>query len=402
MNLVRALLACVHLLQLSAYEKLAACWDSCVICVSGLTTGLTQPVRNLFISVKALCELYWKVAFTIYAVLWRLWKFIHTWYTASCYMLSRCSRLLRAIPYACLSLLCCICSQMQEAALHLLWLWIPSGIQTICTALAHSCRSTGTKGSDPAPPSRASFAYGSFVTSKIIRVAVSHSTALLLDGSYACLAVLCQIYSQMQEAVLQLLWSRTPGWIQTICSALAHSAYSTCTKGSDPAPPRTASFAFGSFFISNIIRIAVSPCTALLLDGSCACLALLCHICSQLQKAALHLLWSWAPGWIQTAFTIFAFLWQNTGKKGSAAAPPETASFGFGDYIVVIVRRARTCPTEVAPPSSSTVVSPGVSPGVSSGINPVQDMSDQDNTQSAGSDGCQEATKVGFSLVILC
>ena len=232
-------------------------------------------------------------------------------------MLSRCSRLLRAIPYACLSLLCCICSQMQEAALHLLWMWIPSGIQTICTALAHSCRSTGTKGSDPAPPSRASFAYGSFVTSKII-------------------------------------------------------------------------------------RIAVSPCTALLLDGSCACLALLCHICSQLQKAALHLLWSWAPGWIQTTFTIFAFLWQNTGKKGSAAAPPETASFGFGDYIVVIVRRARTCPTEVAPPSSSTVVSPGVSPGVSSSINPVQDMSDQDNTQSAGSDGCQEATKVGFSLVILC
>ena len=66
MNLVRALLACVHLLKVSACEKLVACWDKRVICISGLTTGLTQPVRNLFISVKALCELYWKVAFTIY------------------------------------------------------------------------------------------------------------------------------------------------------------------------------------------------------------------------------------------------------------------------------------------------------------------------------------------------
>ncbi len=400
MNLVRALLACVHLLQFCAYEKLAECCDSCVRCVSGLTTGLTQPVRNLFISVKALAVLYWKVAFTIFSVPWRVWDLLHTWCTASCYVLSRCSRLLRDIPYACLSLLCCICSQMQEAALHLLWLWTPSGIQAICTALAHSCRSTGTKGSHPAPPSRASVAYGSFVTSKIIRIAVSHSTALLLDGSYACLALLCQIYSQMQKAALQLLWSGTPGWIQTICSALAHSEYSTSTKGSDPAPPRTASFAFGSFLISKIIRIAVSHSTALLLDGSYACLALLCHICSQLQKAALHLLWSWTPGWIQTTFTIFDFLWHNTGKKGSAAAPPETAS--FGDYIVVIVRRARTCPTEVPPFSSGTVVSPGVS----SGINPVpaQHMHGDDSSSDVhkSSDGPQKATQVDCLLVILC
>jgi len=307
MNLVRALLACVHLLQFCAYEKLAECCDSCVRCVSGLTTGLTQPVRNLFISVKALAVLYWKVAFTIFSVPWRVWDLLHTWCTASCYVLSRCSRLLRDIPYACLSLLCCICSQMQEAALHLLWLWTPSGIQAICTALAHSCRSTGTKGSHPAPPSRASVAYGSFVTSKIIRIAVSHSTALLLDGSYACLA-------------------------------------------------------------------------------------LLCHICSQLQKAALHLLWSWAPGWIQTTFTILTFLWHNTGKKGSAAAPPETASFGFGDYIVVIVRRVRTCPTEVPPPPSGT-------PG---GATSDEDKSGMPDTQHAGGGGNQDATQVGFSLVILC
>ena len=396
MDLVRALLACMHLLQFCAYEKLAECCDSCARCVSGLTTGLTQPVRNLFISVKALAVLYWKVAFTIISVPCRVWDLLYTWCTASCYMLSRCSRLSRDIPYACLSLLCCICSQMQEAALHLLWLWIPSGIQTICTALAHSCRSTGTKGSHPAPPSRASFEYGSFVTSKIIRIAMSHSTALLLDGSYACLALLCQIYSQMQEAVLQLLWSGTPGWIQIICSALvAHSEYSTGTKGSGPAPPRTVSFAFGSFCISKIIRVAVSRCTALLLDGSCACLALLCHIRSQLQKAALHLLWSWTPGWIQTTCTIFAFLWQNTGKEGPAAAPPETACFGFGVYIVVIVRRVRTCPAGLPPSPSEGALDPVFAPnthGNDSSRNQHQSSVPDNNT--AGS----EATKVRFSL----
>ena len=207
-----------------------------------------------------------------------------------------------------------------------------------------------------------------------------------------CLALLSHIRSQLQKAVLQLLWSWTPGWIQTTCTSLAHFWYSTGKEDPAAAPPRRASFAFGSFLISKIIRIAVSRCTALLLDGSCACLALLCHIRSQLQKAALHLLWSWAPGWIQTSFTILSFLWQNTGKKGPAAAPPETASFGFGDFIVVIVRRVRTCPSGVPPRSSGT-------PG---GAMSDEDKSGMPDTQYAGGGGNQKAIQVGFSLVILC
>ncbi len=319
---------------------------------------------------------------------------MHSWYTASCCMLSRWPRLLPGIPYAALSVLCCICSQMREAALHFLWIWTPGEVQTICTALAHSWCSTGTKGSDPAPPrsARAAFAFGSFFISQTIRKALNCRCNLLQGVPCACLALLSHIYSQMKKAALQLLWSFLPGWIQTTCTCLAHFWYSTGKEDPAAAPPRRASFAFGSFVISKIIRIALSRCTALLLDGSCACLALLCHICSQLQKAALHLLWSWAPGWIQTTFTILTFLWHNTGKKGSAAAPPETASFGFGDYIVVIVRRVRTCPTEVPPPPSGT-------PG---GATSDEDKSGMPDTQHAGGGGNQDATQVGFSLVILC
>ena len=440
MNLVRALLACVHLLKVSACEKLVACWDKCVICISGLTTGLTQPVRNLFISVKALCELYWKVAFTIYSVLWRLWNFVHTWYTASCCMFSRLPRLLPGIPYAGLSLLCCICSQMQEAALHLLWLWTPGQIQTICTALAHSWCSTGTQCSDPAPPSRASFTFGSFSISRTIRRALNccwnvlrsapcaclallcqicgqlkeaalhllrswtpgwaltttttlaqfwYSTGkedpaaapprrasfafisfaisqiirrapsccwtLLQGAPRVCLALLCQVCGQLKEAALQIMLSWTPGWIQTTCAIIAHLWHSTGKKDPAAAPPSKASCAFGSFTISKIV---LSCCTALLLDSSCACLALLCRICSQLQKAALHLLWSWTPSWIQTVCAILAFLRHNTGKQSPADAPPETASFGFGKYVVIIARRAKPCPSGLPPSSSSTVVEP--------------------------------------------
>ncbi len=315
MKFVRALLACVHLLQLCAYDMITACCNSCVRGVSGLTsllyagfvTGLIEPSWNLCIVCIAPYVLVWRFVVTICTVPWRLWNSFHTWYMASCCILSR-------------------------------WL------------------------------------------------------SLLEDIPWACLALLCHIHSQMKEAALQLLWSFLPGWIQTTCTCLAHFWYSTGKEDPSAAPPRRASFAFGSFVISKIIRIALSRCTALLLDGSCYCLALLCQIRGQLQKAALHLLWSWTPGWIQTTFTIFAFLWQNTGKKGPAAAPPETASFGFSDFIVVIVRRARTCPSEVPPSSSGT---------------PGEAMSDEDKSgmpdpQYAGSDGYPGTSQVGFSLVILC
>ncbi len=403
MNLVRALLACVHLLQCSAYEKLAAWWDSCLICVSVLTTGLTQPVRNLVISVKALCVLYWKVAFTIYSVAWRFWNFIHTWCTASCCMLSRLPRLLPGIPYAALSLLCCICSQMQEAALHLLWMWTPGEIHTICTALAHSWCSTGTKGSDPVPPSRASFAFGSFSISRTIRRALNCCwNSLLRSPLRACLALLCQICGQLKEAALHLLQSWTPGWILITSTSLAQFWYSTIKEDSAGAPPRRACFAFGSFVTSRIIRTALKCCWTLLQGASPACLALLCHVCSQLQEAALQMLWSCTPGWIHTTCAIIVFLWHNTGKRDPAAAPPGTASFPFGDFIVTVVRRARTCSSGISPSSSGTVGASGEATGMHPA--PARDMSGQDKSgmrepQYAGSDGCQdpaEATKVGF------
>ncbi len=232
---------------------------------------------------------------------------------------------------------------------------------------------------------------------------LSRCLSLLEDIPCACLALLCQIYSQMQEAVLQLLWSWTPGWIQTTCTSLAPFWYSTGKEDPAAAPPRRASFAFGSFVISRIIRLALSRCMTLLLGGPCACLALLCHIRSQLQKAALQLLWSWTPGWIQATCTILAFLWHNAGKEGPAAASPGTASFGFGEFVVTIVRRAR--PSGAPPSPSGTVVAPA------GALDPVpsrdtygndssndQHKSSVPDTQSAGS----EATKVGFSLVIVC
>ena len=330
MNFVRALLACVYLLQLWAYEKLVNCCNSCLRRVSGLTsmlyagfvTGL-EPVRNLFIVVKAPWVLCWKFAFATCSVPWRLWDLLHICFTASCCILSRWSSLFRDIPYACLSLLCCICSQMREAVLQLLWFWTPGGIQTICTALCHYWWSTGT-------------------------------------------------------------------------------------KGSDPAPPRRASFAFASFVISIIIQRALSRCLTLLRSIPCACLALLRHICSQLKEAALQMLWSWTPGWIQTTYTILAFLWHNTGKERPAAAPPATASFGFGDFIVTIVRRAKT--SGVTPSPSGTAAAPqdplDMHPApardtLCEDSSSHQHKSGVPSTQSAGTQGSQEATEVGCPLLAL-
>jgi len=507
MTFVRALLGCVHFLQLCAYEKLTDCCNSCLRYVSGLTsllyavtgfvTGLIEPFRRLFIVVKTLNVLCWKRAFTVYTVPWRLWDLTYTWYTASCCMLSGCLSLLRSVPYACLALLCCICSQMQEAALQLLWFWTPGWIQTICTALAHSWYSTGKKGSGPAPPGTSSFAFGGFVVTKLIKRALTSSLALLWVAPCACLALLCHICKQMQEAALQLLWSWTPGWIQTICTALAHSWYSTGKKGSGPAPPRTssfafggfvittltkraltsslallwgapsaclaplghissqmqeaalqllrfwtpgwiqttctilahlwhstgkegpaaapsgtASFAFGGFGITTLIKKALTSSLALLWGAPCACLALLCQIYSQMQKAALQLLWSWTPGWIQTTCTILAHLWHSTGKEGPAAAPSGTASFAFCGYIVtILVKRAKTCPSGVPPSPRGAVVAPEVAldmhPAPAREMHCDDSSSDQHkrgvpDTESTDSDDSQEATKVGFAPVILC
>ena len=325
MKFVRALLACVHLLQLCAYDMITACCNSCVRGVSALTsllyagfvTGLIEPSWNLCIVCIAPYVLVWRLVVTICTVPWRLWNSFHTWYMASCCILSRWSSLLEDIPWA-------------------------------------------------------------------------------------CLALLCHIHSQMKEAVLQLLWSCLPGWIQTTCTYLAHFWYSTGNEDPAAAPPRRASFAYGSFLVSKIIRIAVSRCTALLLDSFCACLALVCHICRQLQKAALHL-WSWTPGWIQMTCAIIAYVWHNTGKQEPATSPPGTASFTIGEFIVTILVRRAKHRTSRAPPSSSGTV---VSPGVSSGINPVpaQHMHCDDSSSDVhkSSDGPRKATKVGFLLVILC
>jgi len=277
--------------------------------------------------VKTLNVLCWKRAFTVYTVPWRLWDLTYTWYTASCCMLSGCLSLLRSIPYACLALLCCICSQMQEAALQLLWFW-------------------------------------------------------------------------------------TPGWIQTICTALAHSWYSTGKKGSGPAPPRTSSFAFGGFVITTLTKRALTSSLALLWGAPSACLAPLGHISSQMQEAALQLLRFWTPGWIQTTCTILAHLWHSTGKEGPAAAPSGTASFAFCGYIVtILVKRAKTCPSGVPPSPRGAVVAPEVAldmhPAPAREMHCDDSSSDQHkrgvpDTESTDSDDSQEATKVGFAPVLLC
>jgi hypothetical protein len=422
MTFVRALLACVHFLQLCAYEKLTDCCNSCLRFVSGLTsllyavtgfvTGLIEPFRRLFIVVKTLNVLCWKRAFTVYTVPWRLWDLTYTWYTASCCMLSGCLSLLRSIPYACLALLCCICSQMQEAALQLLWFWTPGWIQTICTALAHSWYSTGKKGSGPAPPRTSSFAFGGFVITTLTKRALTSSLALLWGAPSACLAPLGHISSQMQEAALQLLRFWTPGWIQTTCTILAHLWHSTGKEGPAAAPSGTASFAFGGFGITTLIKKALTSSLALLWGAPCACLALLCQIYSQMQKAALQLLWSWTPGWIQTTCTILAHLWHSTGKEGPAAAPSGTASFAFCGYIVtILVKRAKTCPSGVPPSPRGAVVAPEVAldmhPAPAREMHCDDSSSDQHkrgvpDTESTDSDDSQEATKVGFAPVILC
>ncbi len=169
MTFVRALLACAHFLHLCAYEMLADCCNSCLRHVSGFTTRLTEPIQNLFIALKALYVLFWKIAFTICSVPWRLWDLIYTLYTASCCMLSRWLSLLRNIPYAGLSLLRHVCSQMQAAALQLLWSWTPGWIQTTCTILAYVWHSTGKEGPADAPPGTASFGFGEFVVTIVRR-----------------------------------------------------------------------------------------------------------------------------------------------------------------------------------------------------------------------------------------
>ncbi len=131
--------------------------------------------------------------------------------------------------------------------------------------------------------------------------------------------------------------------------------YSNGTKGSDPAPPRRTSFAFGRFIITTVIKRALTSSLALLWGAPSACLAPLRHVCSQLKEAALQLLWSWTPGWIQTTCTILAYVWHSTGKEGPADAPPGTASFGFGEFVVTIVRRAKSCPSSIPPSPSGTV-----------------------------------------------
>ena len=327
MTFVRALLACVHLLLVCAYDVLTVCCNSCQRCVSaftsqlyaGFVTSLIQPSRDLCILCKAVCVLVWKVAVTICTVPWRLWNSLHTWYTAWCCMLSHCLSLSEDIPCA-------------------------------------------------------------------------------------CLALLCQIYGQMQEAVLQLLWSWIPGWIQTTCTSLAPVWYST---GKEDSAPRRSSF--GSFGIIRLIERAMTSSLALLLGAPSACMAIPRHIYSQLKKAALQKLWSWTPCGIQTTCALLAYLWRNTGKEGPADAPSRTASFGFDEYVVTIVRRVKpcNCPLGIPPSPSGTVLEPEIYP--EGALHPAQDTHGDDSkfdqhktslpdTQSAGS----EATKVRFSLLIVC
>ncbi|KAL0041716.1 hypothetical protein WJX79_002090 [Trebouxia sp. C0005] len=150
------------------------------------------------------------------------------------------------------------------------------------------------------------------------------------------------------------------------------------------------------------MKEALTSFLALLLGIVCAYLALVLHICSQLQKAALQLLWSWTPGWIQTTYTILAYVWYNTGKEGPTDAPPGAASFefGFGKFVVTIVRRAKPSPS----PSGTVVPTEGALDPV-----PARDTYGNDksrdqhksgvpDTHSAGNDGSQEATKLVLGL----
>ncbi|DBA72129.1 TPA: hypothetical protein ACH3X2_010852 [Trebouxia sp. C0005] len=150
------------------------------------------------------------------------------------------------------------------------------------------------------------------------------------------------------------------------------------------------------------MKEALTSFLALLLGIVCAYLALVLHICSQLQKAALQLLWSWTPGWIQTTYTILAYVWYNTGKEGPTDAPPGAASFefGFGKFVVTIVRRAKPSPS----PSGTVVPTEGALDPV-----PARDTYGNDksrdqhksgvpDTHSAGNDGSQEATKVASEV----
>ena len=165
MTCVRVLLACVHLLQLWACEVLTDCCSSCLRRVSrftslmyaGFVTGLIEPSWNLCIVFKGLCVLFWKFAFTICTVPWRLCNLVYTWFTASCSMLSRCLSLLGVIPSACLALLCQIYRQKQEAVLQLLWSGTPGWIQTTCTALAQFWYCTGKEDPAHAPSKPSSF-----------------------------------------------------------------------------------------------------------------------------------------------------------------------------------------------------------------------------------------------------
>ncbi|DBA83841.1 TPA: hypothetical protein ACH3X1_006356 [Trebouxia sp. C0004] len=104
--------------------------------------------------------------------------------------------------------------------------------------------------------------------------------------------------------------------------------------------------------------------------------------------------------WLAT-YTILAFLWHNTGKEGPAAAPPGTASFGFGEFVVTVVRRAKTYPSGVSPSPRGTVVAPegalDVHPAPARDMHCDDSSSDQHktsapDTEPAGSDASQEAT----------
>ncbi len=77
--------------------------------------------------------------------------------------------------------------------------------------------------------------------------------------------------------------------------------------------------------------------------------------------------------------TVLAFLWHGTGKEGPADAPPGTASFGFGEFVVtILVRRAKTCPSGVSPSPSGTVVAPEVALDMHPA--PVRDMHCDDSS----------------------
>ncbi|KAL0037714.1 hypothetical protein WJX77_009240 [Trebouxia sp. C0004] len=107
--------------------------------------------------------------------------------------------------------------------------------------------------------------------------------------------------------------------------------------------------------------------------------------------------------WLAT-YTILAFLWHNTGKEGPAAAPPGTASFGFGEFVVTVVRRAKTYPSGVSPSPRGTVVAPegalDVHPAPARDMHCDDSSSDQHktsapDTEPAGSDASQEvASKI--------